>query len=545
MLVLSTFGIRGMYLTNKENESIGEQWLPQRAHIDSANFFVQRTIGLENMYLLADKKERESIAKDIQWTHDGLHKDLEELSKLITFGEPLEKLKTVESNVEIYLDNQTKALAAADNNQLAEAKAILKQNKEAYKSMDEGLYFLVNHNQEKSTESNKNSNAAYKSGVTKMVVLIAISLIISLAGAYYLTRVIVKPIRKLNIVAQDVAEGNLVQENNTNSKDEIGELSESLHSMSNQLRSLILNINAEAAEILTFAREFTDTSKKSADSSTQISTTIGELAVGAEQQASHANSLSENIKQFSASAEQASTNSNDLRTEALDIASVTEKGYLQMQGTEEQMLDIFNIVQESVGKMTELDRNYKEVSKLVLTIQTISEQTNLLALNAAIEAARAGEHGKGFAVVADEVRKLSEQVADSVVEINQITNLVQQESKEVTSSLEDSYKKVELGSTKIKETSGTFSEISHTIDDFQKKITQMSNEISNISTGASEVQKSIEDIAAISEQSSAGIEETAAITEEAAEAMNHTAHRANDLVELSERLQQSSAKFNV
>jgi len=315
--------------------------------------------------------------------------------------------------------------------------------------------------------------------------------------------------------------------------------------MSNHLRSLIVNIHDESREILNVAREFSDNSQRTAESSEQISTTVGELAVGAEQQATHSSELLERVKLFSHAADEASSNSGTLRHEASDMGEMAEKGYLQMQGTEAQMQEIYQMVHESVQKMAELDRNYQEVAKLVSTIQSISEQTNLLALNAAIEAARAGEHGKGFAVVADEVRKLSEQVAESVVEINQITNLVQEESKGVSDSLENSYKKVEEGSTQIKDTSNTFKQISGVIEDVQVKILQLSNEIGAISEGAGEVQQSIEHIAAISEQSSAGIEETAAVTEESAQSMKQVIKRSNDLVELSERLQDASTQFKV
>jgi len=251
------------------------------------------------------------------------------------------------------------------------------------------------------------------------------------------------------------------------------------------------------------------------------------------------------MSDFSTSIARSEENGLSLNGEAQEVAELTNNGFLQMQTTEQQMNEIHHMVNESVAKMAELDRNYQEVSKLVLTIQGISEQTNLLALNAAIEAARAGEHGKGFAVVASEVRKLSEQVAQSVVEINQITALVQKDSKEVTLSLEQSYERVKQGNGQIQETRETFQLIQHSIGHMQESITEVSEEMKSISQQAHRLQQSIENIAAIAEESSAGIEQTAAITEETADVMQNVTERANALVDLAGRLETSVMKFTV
>lgn len=123
---------------------------------------------------------------------------------------------------------------------------------------------------------------------------------------------------------------------------------------------------------------------------------------------------------------------------------MTDKGSQLMDSSTSQMGKIDQIVQDSVYKVQNLNVQSQEISKLIVVVIEIGDQTNLLALNAAIEAARAGEHGKGFAVVADEVRKLAEQTATSVTEITGIVNNMQKEVQLFTGSLQGGYKEVSI-----------------------------------------------------------------------------------------------------
>src|SRR5699024_4194813 len=132
---------------------------------------------------------------------------------------------------------------------------------------------------------------------------------------------------------------------------------------------------------------------------------------------------------------------------------------------------------DAVQKVQGLDAQSQEISKLVSVIQDSAEQTNLLALNAAIEAARAGEHGKGFAVVADEVRKLAEQVSVSVTDITTIVTSIQNESSMVTESLEGGYKEVEQGTTQIEATGEKFNGINTSITNMVKDIQSISDNL--------------------------------------------------------------------
>lgn len=546
MVIVGFLGINGMQQINKENKNLGEKWIPAIQEIAVINFYVQRINALEAHYLLAQKNtEKESFKNEISSVVNALNDQLNLYEKNIATKHQLEAYNEMKNALTSYIANHNDFMKAASQNNRDQAMIFLEKSKEIYADLDGKLYNVVLENNENADKSIHKSLTIFTQGRTISLIVMGIAILFSAAIIFYLFKLIAQPLKQLSQIAKEVADGNLVHNISAKSKDEIGELSNSLQIMCNNLRSLIININKESEEIVSFANHFTNTTEEATDGQKQVVLTMNELAKGAEEQANSTTSLSDAIRNFTSSITESSENSKVLSTEAKGIRNLTERGYHQMHETTEQMDTIYSIVQKSVEKVESLNRSYAEVSNLVFTIQSISEQTNLLALNAAIEAARAGEHGRGFSVVASEVRKLSEQVAKSVVEINGITQLIQSESLEVTQLLENSYSKVADGSEKIKETSNTFQHINQSIANIEEKIIESADELSLIAQSANQINTSIENIAAISEESSAGIEETAAISEQSSTAMGQINTDSRNLVSLAQRLMSTIAKFKL
>ncbi|WP_420827531.1 methyl-accepting chemotaxis protein [Amphibacillus cookii] len=203
------------------------------------------------------------------------------------------------------------------------------------------------------------------------------------------------------------------------------------------------------------------------------------------------------------------------------------------------------MVNESVLKVQGLDSQTREINKLTKVINDIAEQTNLLALNAAIEAARAGEHGKGFAVVADEVRKLAEQVTVSASDITEIVTTIQSESSVVTDTLQSGYKQVEQGTTEMTKTNDKFNEISYSVTDMVGRIDTVSSNLLTILESSEEMNTKIQKIAAISQESAAGVEQVSASSQQTSVSMEEVVNSSDELAKLSEGLNDIIREFKL
>jgi methyl-accepting chemotaxis protein len=242
------------------------------------------------------------------------------------------------------------------------------------------------------------------------------------------------------------------------------------------------------------------------------------------------------MTEFAAKINELNMNGEQIQQSSNQVISLAVTGSELMDGSSSQMAKIDGIVQEAVLKVKNLDSKSKEISTLVEVIKAIADQTNLLALNAAIEAARAGEHGRGFAVVADEVRKLAEQVAVSVTEITGIVKGIQEETNNVTDSLESGYREVEQGTEKIEETSTTFKNIDKALNNMAQDIQEVQETLAMISKDSQNMNTKIEEIAAISEEAAAGVEQTSASSQQTSSSMEEIAKSSDDLAKLAEKM---------
>lgn len=375
--------------------------------------------------------------------------------------------------------------------------------------------------------------------------IIAVFLVIGAITIFLIIKSIIQPINKLKEKANNIGKGNLSEQIKVTSDDEIGQLSIAMSAMQNMLKEMIQKISHASERIASHSEELTQSSNEVSNGTEQISSTMEELASGAETQANNASELSSSMEAFVIRLDEANKYGNDINESSKDVLSVAKEGSQLMSDSVEQMQKINRVVQESVHRVEGLSIQSKEISKLVLVIKEIADQTNLLALNAAIEAARAGEQGKGFAVVADEVKKLAEQVAKSIVDISNIVNNIQTETVSVSDSLQSGYKEVERGTSKIQTTEESFNKIQGLISEEAKGIASISQILDDVSVKGQEMSGSIQEIAAVSEESAAGIEETAAASQQTSSSMQEVTASAEELANLAEELTQMVQKFKL
>ncbi|SDC44991.1 methyl-accepting chemotaxis protein [Pelagirhabdus alkalitolerans] len=284
----------------------------------------------------------------------------------------------------------------------------------------------------------------------------------------------------------------------------INEKFEAIHNRSEKLYQFISKLTDQMNTQTNTVNESINTL---AEDSTNISVTLEEISSGADEQAQSASSLTEGFQQFANTIMSVAMNGENIKSESQDMLSITNEGRELMDQSVEKMAIIDRTIKESLDKVKGLDDMTLKITNLVTVIQEVAEQTNLLALNAAIEAARAGEHGKGFAVVADEVRKLAEQVSLSVNDITTTTTGIQEESSAAVNALEQGYQAVSEGSEQIQTTGNTIKQLNSIITGMGDEISGVSTSLYDILDNTKSINESISNIASVSEESAAGIAE--------------------------------------
>lgn len=390
---------------------------------------------------------------------------------------------------------------------------------------------------------------ALQSGQTSLTVGLVVNglvVLISLLIAIMTATSISTPIRSVMdrmrlIAAGDLSHGSL----ETSEKDEIGQLVQATNEMNENMRSLLNQINMVSETVSSQSEELTQSANEVKSGAEQVAITMQELADGSETEAHTASELAEVMHDFSIKVGEANERGDFVQKSSDDVLKLTNTGLQLMEESMQQMVVIDKIVHDAVQSVDGLDRHSQEISELVSVIQDIADQTNLLALNAAIEAARAGEQGKGFAVVADEVRKLAEESSDSVTNITGIVQRIQDESGVVSASLQEGYKDVGHGTNQIRTTGETFGEISSSITAMAENIHLVKENLAGISSSSRDMNDAVEEIASITEESAAGIEETSASAQQASSSLVEIAKSSDDLSQLAEELNELVQEFKL
>jgi methyl-accepting chemotaxis protein len=379
----------------------------------------------------------------------------------------------------------------------------------------------------------------------QFIIMILITLVLVTAVVFFIiNKKLVKPINMLLKSMMEVGNGNLNTVVNFKSKDEIGLLGKNFNSMVNDLKTLVLGVTTITSKLKESSSAILESSEEVSVASSQIASTVQEIALGATTQAqeadsslSLANELSEKIDSINSTLEEAAT-------KTLSMKNKNASGLDALKLLEDKLMDNTNASMTIAEKVNNMAEKSKSINLIIDAIQSISSQTNLLALNAAIEAARAGEHGRGFAVVAEEVRKLAEQSNESTEEIRKIIEEITNKINETNTVVEDSKAAVKNANQSLENTKEVFMEIESSVIDVVNNVDTLNEDITFITKAKDTVLQSIENISAITEESAASTEEISASSEEQTATIEEITASIQELNNMVSELSDSISKFN-
>ncbi|WLR54439.1 methyl-accepting chemotaxis protein [Mesobacillus subterraneus] len=379
-----------------------------------------------------------------------------------------------------------------------------------------------------------------------IIVLSAAAFVIGIFIALQISRMISKPVQLVSQAAKQVAQGNLaVEKMNVKNNDEIGELAAAFNEMTSNLRELIFKVSSTSEQVAASAEEMMASAEQTNSATNQVATAIQEVAGGAEVQSKNTEESAKAVGEMSGGIQRVAQTTSTVAESAAETAKQAQVGQESLEKVIEKMKSINNTTSETNGVIKDLDRKSAEIGKIIEVITGIADQTNLLALNAAIEAARAGEHGKGFAVVADEVRKLAELSRQSASQISGLIEVIQKETHQVVEMMNKGWVEISEGASLVDDTGRTFEEILKSIENVSEEIQEVSAISEEMSASVQQVNASIEEVTKIARDSVANTAEIASATEEQLASMEEVTSSSASLASLAQNLREMVAKFKI
>ena len=428
-------------------------------------------------------------------------------------------------------------------------QALLKVNGEAQQA-NRGLLEVsnqvVDYQKNQLEIITKESKQAVKNSQIISLIAIIIGVTLGVFLMYYVQRKITRPLKSVVVAANNIANGELYHQDIANgSKDEIGQLALSFNTMKSNLRNLMTHIQDNAEHLTGAAEELTASTQEVSATTDEVTSRINETAATAATATIAAKESAAAMDETATGVQRIAEATQQLHHSAVATSETANNGNSIIEEAQQQMNVINDSTQLINTLVQKLSKQSVEISNITEVITTITEQTNLLALNAAIEAARAGEHGKGFAVVADEVRKLAEESKQSANQIVALTQDIQQDTKNVEKAVIDGLHSVTDGVKMIGNAGVAFESI-------VTAITTMSDQIEDISATSEEISASAEQVAAsvaeIAFGASASADNTMIIAgamKEQAATMQQVNLVATDLSEKSLDLQNQILQFKL
>ncbi|WP_053120330.1 methyl-accepting chemotaxis protein [Pseudomonas rustica] len=416
-------------------------------------------------------------------------------------GEELAQYKAFAATLDNYMQAQNQMMELSRQDKVDEMRTLINTRiKDGTDQMGEQLNKLIAINATDAKTASSQAGKYYDSAITGIIIVAVVASLATVLLALLLTRSIVTPLNRAVLAAQTIADGNLSKTIEVDGNDEPARLLQALASMQTNLRKTIEQIAGSATQLGAAAEE--------------LSAVTEEASRGLQQQNNEIEQAATAVNEMTAAVEEVARNAVSTSEASNQSTQAAREGRDQVVKTVDAIQTMTHDVQNTAHMIEGLATQGRDIGKVLDVIRAIAEQTNLLALNAAIEAARAGEAGRGFAVVADEVRALAHRTAQSTQEIEKMVAGIQNGTGEAVSSMQQSNQRTQSTLEMARAAGVALEQITQSIHQINERnlvIASASEEQAQVSR---EVDRNLVNIRDLATQSAAGANQTSAATHE-------------------------------